>query len=249
MHIHRGLVGLALLALAACTQFEISAQAGYTELAVGGEIGLESSGSPVVDQNLDSALGLGGDSGSPYARLQLDMGVPQLSVSGFSFDQQGRGTLVANFGNVLAGQQVDSELSLANLKAAYAFEIGMGPVSVAPGLAVDWFDLDMRVNAIGASEQIQVTGPVPLLFLRGDVDLGVVGVVGEAGYLTLPEVDEVEASLWDLELMVEVRPTDMLHLFVGYRSILLEGRGTSDDEDYDLDLDISGFMIGGGIRF
>ncbi|MEC7584209.1 MAG: hypothetical protein VYE77_07820 [Planctomycetota bacterium] len=180
------------------------------------------------------------------------MGVPQLAVSGFRFEEQGQGTLGANFGNVPATAEVVTDLRLDNIKLSYSFELELGPVSVAPGLAVDWFDIDLRVATAGvpfASEEVQVTGPVPLLFLRGEADLGYVGLVGEVGYLALPEIEDVEASLLDIDARLEVYPTDWIDLFVGYRSIMIEGNGTSDDEDYDLDLDLSGFVVGGGFRF
>ncbi|MEC7584558.1 MAG: hypothetical protein VYE77_09580 [Planctomycetota bacterium] len=244
-------VGLSLLAtLTSCTQFDVAVAGGYTQLSVSGDVGLDSSGSPVIDQSIES-IGLGEDQGSAYARLEVDMGVPQLAISGFRFEEQGRGTLGANFGNVPATADVVTDLRLDNIKLSYTFELELGPISLAPGLAVDWFDIDLRVaDEVGiASEEVQVTGPVPLLFLQGEADLGYVGLVGEVGYLAVPEIEDVEASLLDVDVRVEVYPTDWVDLFVGYRSIMIEGNGTSDDEDYDLDLELSGFFVGGGFRF
>ena len=113
-------------------------------MAVSGDIGLSSGigGLPAsAHQDVDSAFGLGDSQGSPYGRAQLDLGVPVLTVSAFRFEEQGTGELSGSFGGIPASTSIESELSFTNIKASATFDIDLGPVKVAPGLAVDVFDL------------------------------------------------------------------------------------------------------------
>ena len=229
-------------------------QAGYSQMALSGNAALsQPSGSlaGTSTQDVESALGLGGDQGNPYVRAELDIGSPVLTVSAMQFDEQGRGTLSTQYGNLAGGTTVDSDLTFTNLKASLAFEIGLGPVSVAPGIAVDVFDLDLLVgDTVGiATERIDIVAPVPLAFVRAEADLAIVGAVAELGYITVPDIGDVEGTFWDAELLVEVRPTPLLHLFAGYRHIHMDGEGSTDDREFAVDLDLSGWMIGGGVRF
>jgi hypothetical protein len=158
--------------------------------------------------------------------------------------------LQANFGDVPAGIGVNSDFEMTNGKASLAFQIDLGPVAVSPGLAVDYFDLKVDVQDVfGAfQESVELAGPVPMLFLRAEADLGIVAAVAEGGYMRI-DLDEVTASLLDLEALVEVRPTSLIHLFVGYRLLNLAADGTIDGDTFDTDITLSGFFVGGGVRF
>lgn len=239
--------------LASCTGLGVSAQAGYAELALGGDVSLTTAGSssPNIDQDIESAFGLGDDQGSPYGRVQLDLGTPVLTLTGFDFEESGRGTLQADFGNINAGTDVLTDVQITNLKASLTFDIGIGPVTVAPGIGVDWFAFDFVVqDTIGfVTEDVELEAPVPMAFVRGEVDLGIAGGIVELGYAKVPEIDEVEGSILDIEALVEFRPIPKLHLFAGYRAQLLEIEGEVDDDAFDLDMDLTGFLLGGGIRF
>ncbi len=246
------LLGVALTV--GCTQFEVTAQAGYTEMAVGGNMALAGTAggsTTTLDQSVESALGLGEGQGSPYGRISLDMGVPVLTVSGFMFEEEGQGRLQANFGNIVGGTDVFTELAFDNLKISYALDFGVGPVTISPGLACNLFNLDIHVQDVAgfATEDLEVLAPVPMAFLRVGVDLDVVAFVAEGGFITIPEVQDVEGTFWDAEARIEVRPTDLLHLFAGYRFMKIDAEGIADDQAFDVTLDISGWMVGGGLRF
>lgn len=240
-----------LLLLPACYQFEVAAQAGYAQVSVDGDFGyVQNSSAAAVQQDIGSAFGLGGDAGAPYARVVLDTGVPVLSVSGFTFDDSGTGTLQASFGSIAGSLPVRSELSFSNVKAAYAFQIPIGPVSISPGLAVDYFDIDLNVQSVllATTERVNLSGPLPLAFLRGECALGPVNALAEVGYIGAT-IDGVDASLLDIEAQLQVRPTSWLDLFVGYRYLALNAQGVVSNDSYDVDLTVSGFMLGGGFRF
>ncbi|HEB53678.1 MAG TPA: hypothetical protein ENI87_10540 [bacterium] len=247
------IAALSLTTLPACFQFEIQAQAGYANLAVDGDLGYVTGAGVGIDQDVESAFGLGGGQGSPYGRVQIDTGVPVLSVSAFQFSDEGQGVLQANFGgnaNLVAGAPVASELDMVNAKVAYAFEIGLGPVSISPGVAVDYFNLTTSVrDTFGiATEEVTLEGPIPLAFLRAEADLGIVSAVAEGGYMAVG-IEDTDGELLDLEAQLVVRPTSLIELFVGYRYINLVVDGTIDGDTFDTDLTLSGLMIGGGVRF
>lgn len=247
------LVLLAPALLTSCYQFEIAAQVGYSQLSLDGDVGYVSGSSSVaVQQDIDSGFGLGDAQGSPYARASLDLGVPRLAVSGYLFSDEGRGTLTADFGNNLTeGQDVDSKFDLGMAKASLAFDIPIGPLTISPGLAVDFVDLNMEVkDTIGiATESVELVAPLPMLYARAELALGSwVNLVGEGGYVQV-DVEDISAKIVDLEALVELNAVGPFNLFAGYRKFLLEGDGVVDGDNVDISIGISGFLIGGGIRF
>jgi len=252
MRIHHLVALVACSGLTSCFQLEVSAQAGYAQMALDGDVGyVNGASSASIAQDIQSGFGLGDDQGVPYLRAQVDFGVPVLAASGFMFDEQGSGTLQADFGNNLtAGTQVFTDFTLNCAKVSYAFEIGLGPVSISPGLAVDFIDLSVKAqDSVGIfTEDVQLTAPIPMGFVRGQLDLGVVAAVAEVGYMQV-DIKDVTAKMLDLEAMVQYRPIDWVDLFVGYRSLQIEANGLIDGDQVDLDIGLSGFLIGGGVRF
>lgn len=254
MRIHLLVACAAMSLLPSCFSLGAQAQAGYGRMAINGDLGYVSgSSSTNIRQDVDSAFGLGDQQGVPYARAMVDFGVPQLSVSAFQFSDSGDGTLSTAFGDspvLVSGAQVHSELDLTNVKAAYAFEIGLGPVSLSPGIGVDYFDMSVKVrDLIGiASEQVDLQAPIPIAFLRGNVDLGPLDFVGEVGYSAV-KVKDIDGSFLDLEAMLAYQVTGLIDVFAGYRSMNLSVNGTIDSDSFDTDITISGFVIGGGLRF
>ena len=90
------LVIICALLSSGCFLPSAAVQAGYAQMSLSGSAALsQPSGSLAgsFDQDVESALGLGDDQGNPYARAELDLGSPVLTVSALQFDQQGRGTL------------------------------------------------------------------------------------------------------------------------------------------------------------
>ena len=252
MRIRNLTAAVALLGLCSCYQLEVSAQAGYAQLALDGDLGyVNGSSSAEIRQDIESAFGLGDDQGSVYGRASVDFGVPTLTASGFLFEDEGQGVLTADFGdNLVANTPVASEFSMANAKVSYVFDISLGPVTVSPGIAADFIDLSMEVrDTLGiVSEKVELQAPIPLAFLRAGLDFGIVGAMVEGGYMQV-DIDDVEAKMLDIEALVELRPLDWLNVFAGYRSIQVQAEGLIDEDQADIDIGVSGWLIGGGIRF
>ncbi len=232
----------------ACSVPTVAVQAGFAQLSLDGDIGYVQNTETVSIGQDAKAFGLGDKQGSPYVRGQVDFGMPVLTVSGFSFEDEGQGTLGADFGNLTQGVAVNSTLEMQALKLSYAFDIGFGPVAISPGFAVDYFDLSIEATNGLITEQVDLNGPFPLLFLRATVDFGTVGAFVEAGYLGA-DVDDVDGALLDIEAQLLVRPWSALELFVGYRYLQLQLDGLIDDDSFDTDLIISGLIFGGGLKF
>lgn len=245
-------VASALLALTSCSIPEFTAQAGFAQLALDGDFGYVSgSTTATIDQDIKTAFGLGDDQGSLIARAAVDFGTPHILVSGLMFEDEGTGTLEADFGNNLtAGTTVESKFDFACAKVAIVFDIPIGPVAISPGLAVDWVDLTVNVrDTFGiAVEEAEVQTPLPMLFVRADAELGLFNAVLEAGYSAVDSSD-VDGKLLDIEALIELEALGVLNFFVGYRMIQFEIDGEIDDDTYDIDLGLSGFLIGGGVRF
>lgn len=254
-HLGARRVGLcAMLLLGACAAPSGAIDVGYTMMAVSGDIALSSGVGGVTsgsNQDIESAFGLGDDQGSPYVRAQLDLGSPVFTASGFMFSESGQGVLDATFGGIPGSTPVETELDFANVKFSMTFDIPLGPVTIAPGLGVDVFDLHFKATetTLGNSEEIDEIVPVPLLFLRAQAGLGPVTFVGEGGYIDTPDMDGAGGTVLDLEARVDWQILPMLALFAGYRRIDIDAYGETDSESFAVDLLVDGWMVGGGFRF
>src|SRR5687767_4614056 len=132
----------------ACSAPGASVRAGYMQMAIEGNIRLAATGGPIsgtIDQDVESAFGLGDPQGAPYVRGELDLGVPVIALSAFRFSDSGKGQLDAQFGNITAGADFESELDFANVKGSVSFDLGLGPLTLSPGVAIDAFEIDLMV--------------------------------------------------------------------------------------------------------
>jgi hypothetical protein len=254
----------AMLAAASCTTASIDV--GYLGLELGGDIGFARGAQNVSGQaSVDRGLGQGGTTGAPYGRVELasDSGLVGGGVfaSGFLYDNQGSGILTASYGNISAGTAVASDFRIINAKVGVflSFDIA-GVLYIRPGIAADMFLPDMTVSTTQITptmtETIDDPGGVPLPYLQVGIDTGVVGGFVEVGYLPLDTEDlnlssdyEVESTTLDIEAMLRVRPAPHIELFAGYRLFALELEGRLEDDSVDIDIDLSGFMIGGGVHW
>jgi hypothetical protein len=239
---------------AACSPIGVTAQAGFTQMTVGGDIALATgtggTGS-APRQDVGTAFGLGDPQGSPYLRAQADLGTAVLTASGFLIRESGRGELDASFGGLPASTPVFTDLQLGCAKLSCTFDIDLGLVKVSPGLAMDVFDIRFRAEeqTLGNAEEIDEVVGVPLLFLRAEGGIGVVDLTAEIGYLEVPRIDSAKGRFLDAELMASVSVLPLAHLFAGYRHIDLDATGDTGTDSFGVDLQVRGWMIGGGLRF
>lgn len=244
----------AILTLPACSFVGATAEVGFVAMKLSGDAALASATGGVPPgslQNVQGDLGLGDDVFAPTLRGQVDLGALVLTGSTFVLDEDSSGTLAATFGPIATGTPVRTEFDFLNTKLSATYDIGLGPVKLSPGLAVDIIDFRLAATetTFGNQGRIDEFLPLPMAFLRAEGDIGIVGVIGEIGYLDIPEVDGAEVRLLDMEAMVEVRILPLVQLFAGYRLIDVDGKGETSNTSFALDTELEGWIIGGGVRF
>ena len=251
----RAQVGLVvcLLALPSCMDLRARAYAGYMQSELSGDLGLAPSFAPAaVSTSVDVEDSFGvSDEGSPYVRLEAAAGPLNFTASAFRYDSDSTGTLQANFGDITAGLLVNTETEFFNAKGAVTFDIlDVGFLRLSPGLAVDYFDIDVSVTAVGlgAQENLDVQAPVPMLFAQAEATVGPVAATVDVGGIAI-DVGDVDGTYFDVEALLRVAPVSHIEVFAGYRWINMDGKGTADGQDFDADLTLQGWFLGGGFTF
>jgi hypothetical protein len=250
-------IALALLvACGGCTSFGARAYGGYFEPKIEGEVSLEPSfaggllGTRTVD--LESDLGIDEADASVWGRVEIQPWLGRLTVSAFQFDQEGQGTLSRGFGDIPPGAVVESAVTLTNVKASYTLDVlDTGVVRLSPGVAVDYLHLEASVRSvtpISAFEEIDAQAPVPMVHLQGALELGILALDLEGGWMSL-DLGDADGTFWDVEGMLRLVPWRHFELIAGYRFISVEGDGNADGQRFEADLDLSGWYAGGGVRF
>ena len=226
---------------------------GYTQMQLSGTLALNDSGNTNnldnIQNDVDSAFGLGEAVGAPYVRGELDLGGIVLTGSGFTFDQTGSGTLSQPFGDIPAGTAIDTDFELLNIKGALSFDIiDVGGVRISPGVAVDFFDIDVRLEnpATLEFEDVDTLAPVPMLFVQGEVSLGPVGATVDFGWMSA-DFGDVDGTWMDIEGLARLNLMPTLEIFAGYRYISLDSTGDADGQEYSANLQLEGWTAGIGL--
>ncbi len=240
--------------LGACDSLGIKADAGYGSFALSGDVGLSPGGfTTPVPVDMESEVGLGQRMGTPYARVEADFWIVSATFSGFAINQQGGGRLSQFFGTIPAGTTVTTDIDIKNAKAAVYFDLfDFDVVRISSGIGLDVFDLDLQtqatLGAITVNERVNAIAPVPMLFLQGEVDIGMAEIVLDIGGM-YADIADANGKFIDVELFCRIEPVDHVHLFAGYRHIVLDVEGIAENQAFSGDIQLSGFMFGGGIRF
>jgi hypothetical protein len=241
------------LLLASCTApTAVAAHVGYARLAVDGDLALGSDGNGgggSAAQDVGAAFGLGSELDSPYVRATADFGLPELIASGFWIRESGDGVLDSSFGGLPAGTPVSTSLELGHLKLAGALGYTLGPVTVAPGLLLDVFAIDFRASSSpGNREEVDEVIGVPMPFVRVAAPVFGLAATIEAAYLELPGFVDGDGRFADVEALLEWRG-ESLQFAAGYRLLTADAEGDSGADTVAIDLRVSGWFVGGGLRF
>lgn len=236
----------------ACAPIAVSAEAGYARLAIVGNLSLSSSGGGANAQDIDSAFGLGDARDCPYGRIKLDAGLPEFGVTAFLLRESGSGTLSETFGGIPAGTTVTSDLEIGVAKCTGALGFDLGPVHVAPGVLFDVFAIDFRAaSSPGNREEVDDIVAVPIPYVGIEAPVFGVRACLEIGYLDPPDFAGFDGRFTDLEASVRWEPVPYAQLQAGYRylAVVGEGEGDTSADAVGLDLRITGWFAGIGIRF
>lgn len=246
---------LILLTSLSCSGLGINVDAGYTSLELSGDLGLTPSAAstlPPQRVDIEEGFGLKDAMSSAYGRVEVEAVIARVVASGFQIDQTGRGALSVQFGDIPLSTPIESSIDMRNLKGEILFDlIDLGPVRISPGIGVDYFDLQLESFSLAVPtlrEELDVQAPVPLLFVQAEVDLGYFNLVADIGGMKA-NVQDIDGTVLDVEVLARFRPLDHVELFAGYRYVSIDAEGIVDGQNYLGDLVLSGFMIGGGIYF
>ena len=246
---------LAVLLTAGCDVVpKLSARAGAMYAALDGAVSLAPTpGSPSATARVDVHDDLGIDSSaSPFVELGLDTMLGRFEVNGLHYSDASEGTLSGSFGDIAAGLPVRAEVDLDLVRAFWAFDlIDLGPLRLSPGLGVDWLDLDTRVASltpVSVYEELDVSAAMPLLVLDAAVELGPVTAEATVGAMDL-DVGDFGGTFFDADARLGWQLAFGAELFAGYRHVRIDAVGVSGGQDYDADLTLAGWYVGGGFRF
>ncbi len=243
-----------LSVLASCAPQTFRADVGAMVAAPRGEIGLQNAGGSLVlhDEmnDLDTNLGLGDKEVSPYVRLQWDHERHRVRIHGFGFESSGSGVLAGDFGGIAAGSAVSTSMTFFNTSTGYSyalledqnFRLGLGGQ-----LAFNVLNVAARSGA--GREEVETDVLVPEPFIDGEIYLGERVTIGANAGLMAVGLRDGDGRYWDVDAWGRVRLSDEIELVAGYRYLLMDVHGTASSRDYDADIEVQGWWIGGGIRF
>jgi hypothetical protein len=243
---------LALLAaLGACGTPEFAVVPRIGTLELDGEIGLASGSVSAVNDVSD--LGLEKDESVFSGSFDMKWGSPHLYVALSQSEHGGDGTLSADLmyegTTIPAGTDVSSDLELALSQAVLTFDLlptEIWELGLGFGVLAADFDLDVRSDSIGESIEAQEFVPIPVLALRGGVELGPFEVSALAMGIDA-EIEDAEADVLDLDVQVRwVFSQDLIvgALAVGYRRVDLTLDYEDDDDNVVADLVLDGPYLG-----
>jgi len=257
----RLLAALLLAPLAGCGPFTLTGEAGLARLSFAGDASY-TLGPDLTNRGWNPAnrvardFGLDDPAALPYLRLAGSLGFLDFTASAYRLENSGSGRLIADFGSLSRGQQVESEIALTNLRGAlYPFDladlVALGPFSLQPGIGLDLFDLEIEAEGSGVEERIDAYAPLPVAALRAKARWGDFEAVLEGGFMHLSGdfSRDFQGTFLDLEGLVRYRPTPGLTLFAGWRRTTFDGEGESGRDAYRMDFAVEGWILGLGLRF
>jgi hypothetical protein len=247
------LLGTALAALASCAGQTYRVDVGAMFAKASGDLTLQNSlGSLQLFQNkndLDKDLGVGDIEPSPYLRLQADQEKHRLRAHGFGIDATGSGTLAGDYGNLVGGSQVTTSLRFLAAGLTYSYEIARDEhYRVGVGAAFNWYSLDVAARSTVGRESVETDVLVPMPYLEAEGFLGPLTAGANFAFMSA-DLGDANGQYIDLETYLRWQASDQLDVMVGYRYLVMDPAGRASDRDFDADVEIQGFFVGGGVRF
>lgn len=246
---------LATLPFAGCAPSAFRADVGAVFPHLSGGTSLQDSGGNLslsdVQNNLRGSMDVGQTQAQPYLRVESDWGPHRVRVHGFGYDESGTGPLDRQFGDLPSGTIADTSLTYFNVVGSWSYDLmPTGTFRLGPGVQLGFYSLDVTARSASPAGYEKVTTDVlmPQLFFEGEVDLGLVSADANVGFMSA-HLGDAAGRYVDAELMVRLHPSSQFEAFVGYRLTVLDAMGNASGRDFDADVTIAGWMIGGGIKF
>jgi hypothetical protein len=245
----------AVALLAACAPHTFRADIGAAFARIEGQIGLQNSaGTANIGANMNDLqdhLGVGQQDESPLVRLEADWGQHRVKASTFSHNSAGSGTLAGAFGDIPAGTQVFTDFDFVDVTASWSYDLVQSQTfRLAPGVQIGYYSIDIitRAPSLSAFEQVDTDIIAPMPYFDAEVDLGWIAFGANGGGIAIDLTDAV-GRYWDAEGYVRMTPLKNVEVIGGVRYLLFDAHGEASGRDFDADLDVVAWFIGGGVRF
>jgi hypothetical protein len=246
------LVVLSLPCFAGCRGMKYNADVGPFFAVASGDVGVAAPGATPPSfalSDLDSDLGLGDTEVSPYVRLQTDIDRHRVRLHGFGVNAEGSGTLDTDYGGIVAGAQVETDMDFLAIGANYGFQLWSGPnYRIGVGAAANYYGLDVAARSSVGRETVQtdVIVPMPFVEIEGmwrDFTLGANGAVMSA------DLGDASGRYLDIEAYLRWQMLTSFDLMAGYRYLVIDAYGSASGRDFDADVTIQGYFFTAGVRF
>ncbi len=259
--LHSLLLGATLAALTSCAGQVYHVDAGAMFVKASGHISLQNSTNGLAlfqnKNDFDNHLGVDDIEPSPYLRLQADQDRHRVRLHGLGIDNRGSGTLADNgsppnsngFGDIPGGSQVTTSLRFFAAGLTYAYEVARDEnYRIAVGAALNFYALDVAARSLTTRESVQTSVLVPMPYVEVEGFLGPVTAGVNAGAMSA-DLGDANGRYVDAEGYLRWQAVDDFDVMVGYRYLVMDAAGNASGRDFDADLYLQGFFVGGGVRF
>ncbi|MFY9344382.1 MAG: hypothetical protein WAT39_17955 [Planctomycetota bacterium] len=245
------------LCITACRTAKYEADVGPFFAIADGDLSLQNVNGTLqgFNQNdLDRNFGLGETEASPYLRLQADGDRHRIRLHGFTIAASGSGVLERDFGGIVTGSQVTTDIDFYAIGANYGYRLWNGRnYRVAIGAAAMYYGLDVAARSPVGRESVNSEVLVPMPFaeiegLFGDFTVGANGAVMSA------DLGDASGRYLDVEGYVRWQATRALDFTAGYRYIVIDAAGKADSSiggtrAFDADVSVQGYFVTAGVKF
>ncbi len=244
---------VALSSLTACAGQKYRVDVGPFFARARGDVALQNAAGSLqlgqVQNDVESDLGLGETEPSPYLRGQWDRDRHRVRLHGFGIDSEGSGTLAGDYGGILAGSVVATEMEFLSIAANYGYELLRGRNHrVAVGGQLGFYSLDVEARSTPGLESVETSVLVPMPFAEVEALLGKFTLGTNLAWMTA-SLRDAKGIYIDLEAYARWSAAPDFDFFAGYRFVSLDAAGKATSRDFDADVDVQGFFVGAGIRF
>lgn len=239
---------------AACAPHTIRADVGAAWVSMDGDVGLQNeAGTLALGANKHDLDDMGLDDGdlSPFVHLQADWVGHRAQLYGYALSSSGSSVLVNAFGNIPAGSSVTSDLDYVDVSGVYSFDLLPSPdFRLAPGAHVGFYSLDIttRVAAPAGFEQVETTVFAPMPYLEAEAVFGPVTLHGDISFASA-DFGDADGRFFEVGAMARVAAGEKVEFLAGYRFTAIDVLGNADGRDFDADVRVTGWFLGGGIKF
>lgn len=212
------------------------------------------SGTMRTDADSDSVdfeddLGLGDEEVAVMPQVSLSLGGLGLKLDGFFYETSGSGTVQGDFtfGGVTftVNEDIDSQVKVDNYRLLMTVPlIKSGPVAIYLEGGITYFHLEGTVTSASFSASDTADVPVPVGGVLAQAKIWKLLVEADVTGLVV-DYGGVQGSVVDAKLSVGFAFAKVLAVRAGYRVVSFDGT----DGDFDINLTLDGFFVGGSVTF